>query len=118
MSIFVRLRDLGCLSPLTITHLAMPSFKLRPATVDDVPSILDLIKELALYEKAPERVEATEDSLRKTLFGDRPYAEVVLAVEGERAIGMALYFFNYSTWLGKPGIYLEGVFTDLLWKLS
>jgi len=90
----------------------MPSFKLRPATVDDVPSILDLIKELALYEKAPERVEATEASLRRTLFGDRPYAEVVLAVEGETAIGMALYFFNYSTWLGKPGIYLEDLFVS------
>ena len=67
------------------------SWKLRPATEADVPSILDLIKQLALYEKAPERVEATEDSLRTTLFGQRPYAEVVLAVDGEKAIGMALF---------------------------
>ena len=94
----------------------MPSFKLRPATEADVPAILGLIKELALYEKAPERVEATEASLRKTLFGERAYAEVILAVEGETAIALALYFYNYSTWLGKPGIYLEGSSCERGWR--
>ncbi|KAK9898125.1 acyl-CoA N-acyltransferase [Cystobasidium minutum MCA 4210] len=93
---------------------ASPSFRLRPATERDVPSILHLIKELALYEKAPEKVLANEDSLRKTLFGEKPYAEVVLAIDGDaqdgEAIGMALFFHNYSTWLGKPGIYLEDLF--------
>lgn len=97
----------------------MPSFKLRPATEQDVTAILRIIRELALYEKEPDRVLATEDSLRKTLFGHRAYAEVVLAVEAESpetAIGMALFFHDYSTWLGKPGIYLEGALR--LWPPS
>lgn len=67
------------------------SWKLRPAAASDVPAILGLIKELALYEKAPERVEADEDRLQKTLFGTKPYAEVVLAIEQENAVGMALF---------------------------
>lgn len=92
--------------------MSQATWKLRPATEADVPSILGLIKELALYEKAPERVEATEESLRKTLYGARPYAEVVLAVDGETAVGMALFFHNYSTWLGKPGIYLEDLYVQ------
>lgn len=71
--------------------MSQTTWKLRPATEEDISSILGLIKELALYEKAPERVEATEDSLRKTLYGPRPYAEVVLAVDGETAVGMALF---------------------------
>ncbi|CAD6584245.1 MAG: hypothetical protein CYPHOPRED_002646 [Cyphobasidiales sp. Tagirdzhanova-0007] len=85
-------------------------WKLRLATVNDVPAILSLIKELALYEKEPERVLATKELLEKTLFGTRAYAEVLLAVEKEQAVGMALFFHNYSTWLGKPGIYLEDLF--------
>ena len=68
------------------------SFKLRPATTSDIPSIMHLIRELALYEKAPERVEATEAMLEKTMFGERSYAEVVLAVDDAgQAIGMALF---------------------------
>ena len=66
-------------------------WKLRLATVNDVPAILSLIKELALYEKEPERVLATKELLEKTLFGTRAYAEVLLAVEKEQAVGMALF---------------------------
>lgn len=93
------------------------SFKLRPATIHDVSSILDLIMQLAIYEKAPERAIATEQDLKKTLFGEKKYAEVILAISSddqkeEQAIGMALFFHNYSTWLGKPGIYLEDLYVS------
>lgn len=81
----------------------------RFAFEDDVPVILDLIKQLAEYEKAADRVVATEESLRQTLFEHR-YAEVLLAVVDGGAVGFALVFHNYSTWLGRPGIYLEDLF--------
>ncbi|KAI8146037.1 acyl-CoA N-acyltransferase [Fennellomyces sp. T-0311] len=83
---------------------------IRPATSDDVPLILSFIKELALYEKAPEAVVATEELLHKNLFGDRPYAEVIIASVDDKPAGFALYFHNFSTWVGKPGLYLEDLF--------
>lgn len=83
---------------------------IRIATQKDVPIILRLIKELAVFEKMSQEVIATEESLHKSLFGDRPYAHVLLAeVDGE-AVGYALYFFNFSTFLGKPGLYLEDIY--------
>ena len=76
----------------------------------DLAVILDLIRQLAQYERLSDKVTATEDQLRKTLFGDRPSAEVLLAsVDGETA-GFAVFFFNYSTFLAKPGLYLEDLF--------
>ncbi|THH00978.1 hypothetical protein EW026_g1637 [Hermanssonia centrifuga] len=89
-------------------------FFIRPAVVDDVDTILQLIIDLATYEKAADSVEATPELLRKNLF-ETPYAQTLLAFTGSpdapgEAIGMALYFFNYSTWTGKPGIYLEDLF--------
>ncbi|KAH8919886.1 N-acetyltransferase GCN5 [Atractiella rhizophila] len=83
----------------------------RPASADDAGAVLGLIKELALYEKSPESVKATEELLKKNVF-EKGYAEVLLAfVDGEsEAAGFALYFFNFSTWTGKPGIYLEDLF--------
>ncbi|KAJ3297746.1 hypothetical protein HK104_000157 [Borealophlyctis nickersoniae] len=84
--------------------------EIRPATAADVPLILRLIKDLALYEKAPEKVLATEQSLHETLFASQPYAHVVIAVLDGVEAGMALYFFNYSTWEGKPGLYLEDLY--------
>ena len=86
------------------------SCSLHPATVADVPLILDLIRGLADYEKLAHEVVATADSLRRTLFGATPAAHVVIAeVDGQPA-GFALYFFNYSTFLAKPGLYLEDLF--------
>lgn len=89
--------------------LASP-FSLRFATPDDVPVILACIRGLAEYERLAHEVVATEDLLRETLFNARPAAEVILAFQGEEAAGFALFFHNYSTFLARPGIYLEDLF--------
>ena len=83
---------------------------IRPGTVADVPVILELIRELATYERAPNAVRATEEQLVDVLFGPRPAAEVVLALEEEMPVGFAVFFHNFSTWLGQPGLYLEDLF--------
>ena len=83
---------------------------IRPATEDDLPTILRFIRALADYERLLHEVVATEDALQRTLFGPRPYAEVILAEEDGAAVGFALFFHNYSTFLAKPGIYLEDLF--------
>jgi len=89
---------------------ASKSFQIRPATLDDVPTILSLIRDLAEYERAPNEVVATEEGLREVLFGARPAAEVVLALEGKMPVGFAVFFHNFSTWLGRAGLYLEDLF--------
>jgi GNAT superfamily N-acetyltransferase len=86
------------------------NFQIRPARVQDVPIILDLIRDLATNERAPDEVTATEEQLTKVLFGERPVAEVLLAFEDESPVGFAVYFYNFSTWLGRPGLYLEDLF--------
>jgi GNAT superfamily N-acetyltransferase len=86
------------------------SVTITPATPDDVPTILSLIRELAEYEKLLDRVSATEASLRRDLFGPRPLAEVLIGELGHEPVGYALFFHSYSTFLAKPGIYLEDVF--------
>ena len=86
------------------------NFMIRPATVADVPIILELIKALATYERAPNEVVATEEGLAEVLFNNKPSAEVLLAFENDRAVGFALFFHNFSTWLGRPGLYLEDLF--------
>lgn len=86
------------------------SITIRPATEADVLVILDFIRDLAKYERLEHEVVATEDGLRRTLFGPRPYAEVVFACDAGTPVGFALFFHNYSTFLGKPGIYLEDLF--------
>src|SRR5438128_10443132 len=86
------------------------NFAVRAATVDDVPVILDLIRALATYERAPNEVTVTEESLVEVLFGEKPAAEVLLAFENETAVGFAVFFHNFSTWLGRPGLYLEDLF--------
>lgn len=83
---------------------------LRTGTIDDVPAILGLIRELAEYERAPHDVVATEAGLREVLFGEHPAAEVVLAHAGGALVGFAIFFHNFSTWLGKRGLYLEDLF--------
>lgn len=85
-------------------------FQIRRAHVEDVPVILQLIRDLATYERAPDEVTATEEQLVDVLFGERPAAEVLLAYEGEFPVGFAVYFYNFSTWLGRPGLYLEDLF--------
>ena len=84
--------------------------KIRTATPEDVPIILQLIHDLATYERAPDEVTATEEQLNQVLFGPRPAAEVVLALEGNAPVGFAVFFHNFSTWLGRPGVYLEDLF--------
>ena len=83
---------------------------LSRATVDDVALILSFVKELAAYEKAPEAVVATEATLREQLFGERPSAEVLIARWDAEPVGFAVFFHNYSTWLGRRGLYLEDLF--------
>lgn len=83
---------------------------IRTATAADVPVILEMIQGLAEYEKLSHACVATEAELRETLFGPRPAAEVLLAFEGESCQGFALFFQNYSTFLAKPGLYLEDLF--------
>ena len=86
------------------------NFQIRPAHVEDVPIILQLIRDLATYERAPNDVTATEEQLIDVLFGERPAAEVLLAFEGQSPVGFAVYFYNFSTWLGRAGLYLEDLF--------
>ena len=83
---------------------------IRPAHVEDVPIILQLIRDLATYERAPDEVSATEEQLVDVLFGEKPAAEVLLAFEGKSPVGFAVFFYNFSTWLGRPGLYLEDLF--------
>ena len=82
----------------------------RPGIVEDVPLILAFIRRLAEYERLAHEVSATEQGLRQTLFGERKVAEVVFAVVDGREVGFALFFHNYSTFLAKPGMYLEDLF--------
>jgi GNAT superfamily N-acetyltransferase len=84
--------------------------RLRTATRDDVPVIAELIRGLARFEKLEHEVVMTEALLAAGLFGDRPYAEVVLAEDEGRPVGFALFFHTFSTFLGRPGIYLEDLF--------
>ena len=84
---------------------------IRPATPADLPLILGFIRGLATYEKLLHEVEATEEKLRATLFGPRPAAECVLALARPDApAGFAIFFTNYSTFLARPGLYLEDLF--------
>jgi GNAT superfamily N-acetyltransferase len=87
-----------------------PDFKIRFATKTDVPLILSFIKQLAEYEKMANEVVATEALLEQTLFGERKVAEVIFSDYNGEAVGFALFFHNFSTFLGRPGIYLEDLF--------
>jgi GNAT superfamily N-acetyltransferase len=87
-----------------------PTFRIERATERDVPLILRLIKELAEYEKMLADVTATEEKLRHSLFGPHPAADVVIGYAGDEPAGFALFFHNYSTFLGQPGIYLEDLY--------
>ena len=83
---------------------------IRPATPADVPVLLDFIEQLAEYERLRHACQATREALEATLFGPRPYAEALIAEDETGPVGFALFFHNYSTFLAKPGLYLEDLF--------
>ena len=85
-------------------------FRIEPARERDLPLILRFIKDLAAYEKLSEHVVATEETLRQSFFGDSPAAEVVIAYAGDEPAGFAVFFQTFSTFLGRPGLYLEDLF--------
>ncbi|WP_304344024.1 GNAT family N-acetyltransferase [Chryseobacterium koreense] len=86
-------------------------FKIRKATEQDIPTIFDLIKKLAVYEKLENEVVTSEEELKKNVF-DNGFAKVLIGEEDGNPVGFALYFYNFSTFVGKPGIYLEDLFVE------
>lgn len=86
--------------------------RIEKAREDDLSLILSFIRELAEYERLSQEVVATEELLRETLFGERAIAEAVIAYDNDRAVGLALFFHNFSTFLGRPGIYLEDLYVQ------
>ncbi len=95
-----------------IIETALPDFQLRQATRDDCGLILGFIQELADYEKLSHEVVATPAILEETLFGDKAYAEVIIGEYQGKAVGYALFFHNFSTFTGRPGIYLEDLYVQ------
>jgi GNAT superfamily N-acetyltransferase len=92
------------------TPAGVPGLRLRPAGAADVGLILELIRELAGFERLSHEVVADAAALRRHLFGERPAAEVLIAEVGDAPAGFALYFPTFSTFVGKPGLYLEDLF--------
>jgi GNAT superfamily N-acetyltransferase len=86
------------------------SITIAPAVEADVPTILSFIRALAEYEKLSHLCVATEQGLRETLFGERPYAEALIARVGDTPVGHAVFFHNYSTFLAQQGLYIEDIF--------
>ena len=86
------------------------TLRIRPGELDDVPLIAELIRGLARYEKLEDEVVMTEEKLTDSLFGERRYAETLIAQDDGEAVGFALFFHNFSTFLAQPGIYLEDLF--------
>ena len=92
------------------------AFDIRFATDADVPAILGLIRELAEYERLLDQVVATETGLHQALFGERRHVEALVAIVDGETVGFALFFHNFSTFLGKPGVYLEDLFVRLAFR--
>lgn len=86
------------------------SIRIVAATEKDVPLILEFIKDLAAYEKHLDKVEASEERIKETIFGTQPSASVIFAFDGTKAVGFAVFYFTYSTFVGLPGLYLEDLF--------
>ncbi len=91
-------------------------FEIRKAQKEDVPVILRFIRKLAEYERLTHEVVATEEQLEKYLFGNSPVAEVLIGYAHGEPVGFALYFYNFSTFLARPGIYLEDLFVDQAYR--
>ncbi len=94
----------------------MADFRILPATPADVPAILSMIRALAAYEQLTHLCIATESEISRALFGKKPVAEVVLGLEGAQIVAFALFFHNFSTFLGRPGLYLEDLFVQPAWR--
>jgi GNAT superfamily N-acetyltransferase len=94
----------------------MTATRIARAEERDIAAILRLIRGLAEYEKLAHEAVATEQDLRRSLFGPQPSAEVLMGFAGDEAVGFALFFTSYSTFLGKPGIYLEDLFVLPAWR--
>jgi GNAT superfamily N-acetyltransferase len=90
----------------------MSTIEIRPATIGDAALILKFVTELAIYEQAEHEVKASLADIEQSLFGAEANAQAVICRINNQAIGFAVYFFNYSTWLGKPGLYLEDLFVS------
>jgi len=89
---------------------SLQKLTIRPAAEQDAPILLSLIKELAVFEKLADKVFNSEDAVRETLFGPKAYAEAEIAYWDDEPAGMVIFFHNYSTFLGKPGLYIEDLF--------
>ena len=86
------------------------NFEIKPATINDAKTIVDLIKAIAEYEKLSDQVQAAPETIIEHLFSHKSYAECIIAFENNEPIGFALFFHNFSTFVSKPGIYLEDLF--------
>src|SRR3954469_15364096 len=99
-----------------MTEAQSTAFRIEPATEQDIPLILQFIRELAEYEKLGSDVTATEADLRATLFGPDRVAHGLIARAGGEPAGFAVYFFSFSTFLGRPGLYLEDLYVKPAWR--
>ena len=90
----------------------MPDLTIRPATPADIPTLLRFIRDLAIYENAEDQAQATPSHLQRTLFDAGASAHALVCERDSTAIGFAVYFFNYSTWQGRNGLYLEDLYVD------
>jgi GNAT superfamily N-acetyltransferase len=90
----------------------MTQLSIRQATADDATLILHFIRELAIYEKAEHEVLATEETITQTIFADDSHVEALICEQDGKALGIAIYFYNYSTWLAKSGLYLEDLYVS------
>jgi GNAT superfamily N-acetyltransferase len=95
---------------MDFTGLRTASFMIRPARPEDAETLANLVRELAIYEKLEPHAKATAEDFRRHLFGPRPAAEAALAEVDDEPVGFALWFSNYSTFRGQPGLYLEDIF--------
>lgn len=92
------------------------TIEIRSAVESDTPTLLRMIRRLAEYERLADRVTATEAAIRRAFFGERPAAEAILAGSGDEAIGFAVFYPTFSTFLAAPGLYLEDIFVEPAWR--
>lgn len=90
----------------------MTSLTIRPATRQDIPTILHFVRELAIYEKAEHEMQSTSAHLERTMFCENPAVFGLICLDGDTPVGFAVYFFNYSTWQGRHGLYLEDLYVS------